>query len=155
MNIYHAGCIIYETEIQDKMYYVAIPEFAWRHCRKPRKLPDGPHEIPARYYRTILLFFPPVLLIFVAYVSGINNGINSRKEKRRMSHRETTHFPTTRLFSALFMTRPLTWGLKEFLNEMLARFSGTLANVSSLRDRPLVTKTGYILWPVIIYYTRV
>jgi len=72
-----------------------------------------------------------------------------------MAHRTTTHFPTTRLFSALFLTRPVTWGLKEFLNEMLARFSGTLANVSSLKARPLVTKTGYLLCCVIIYPTRI
>ena len=52
------------------------------------------------------------------------------------------------------MTRPVTWGLKEFLNEMLARFSGTLANVSSLKARPLVTKTGYLLCYVIIYHTQ-
>ena len=35
------------------------------------------------------------------------------------------------------MTRPVTRGSKEFLNEMLARFSGTLANVSSFKARPL------------------
>jgi len=71
-----------------------------------------------------------------------------------MAHRTTTHFPTTRLFSALFMTRPGTWGLKEFLNELLARFSGTLANVSSMKARPLVTKTGYLLCYIIIYHTQ-
>jgi hypothetical protein len=52
------------------------------------------------------------------------------------------------------MTRPVTRGSKEFLNEMLARYSGTLANVSSLKARPLFTKTGYLLCCVIIYHTE-
>ena len=71
-----------------------------------------------------------------------------------MAHQTRTHLPTTRLYSALFMTRPATWSFKEFLNEMLALFSGTLANVSSLKARPLVTKTGYLLCYVIMYHTH-
>jgi len=51
MNMYHVGCVIYETEIQVKMHYSVIPEFAWRHCRKPRKRPDGPLEIRTGYYQ--------------------------------------------------------------------------------------------------------
>jgi len=34
------------------------------------------------------------------------------------------------------------------------RFSGTLANVSSIKARPLVTKTGYLLCYIIMYHTQ-
>jgi hypothetical protein len=60
-----------------------------------------------------LLSFPPVLAICTAYLSDATSGLNSKKIKRK--YRTTTHFLTMRLFSAVFMTRPVTWGLRNFL----------------------------------------